>query len=257
MLTSPLAGLGLSLSLIAAPGAQNVFLLREGIRHASGGRRHAIVLALVCLASDVVLISAGVAGFGAAVEAVPWLFDAARWAGVVFLAGYGLFAAWRAIRGTGEAIDATGTADAPDARGGRAPGDARDEELALEADGSHATGTAVPGTAPAHPGTAATATLERPRRAGLLLPAVLTCLAITWLNPHTYLDTVLMLGSISTSYAAAPFAIGAILGSAVWFAFITFAARFAARWLRSPRSWRILDAGVAVMMLGLAVAIAL
>ncbi|MGO2668210.1 MAG: LysE/ArgO family amino acid transporter, partial [Microbacterium gubbeenense] len=83
-------------------------------------------------------------------------------------------------------------------------------------------------------------------------------LAITWLNPHTYLDTVLLLGSISTHYGDARwlFAVGAILGSAVWFAILTFAARFASRWLRSPRSWRILDAGVAVMMLGLATALA-
>lgn len=229
MLTALLAGLGLCLSIIAAPGAQNVFLLREGIRRGGDGRRHMLVLAGVCLASDVVLISVGVGGFGVVVEQAPWLFDAARWAGVVFLAGYGLLAAIRAMRG-GEKID-TGSAN---------PVIDRAEELTQS------------GTA--------TLTAVRPivKTRAALVPAVLTCLAITWLNPHTYLDTILLLGSISTHYGDARwlFAIGAILGSAVWFALLTFAARFASRWLRSPRSWRILDAGVAVMMIGLAAALA-
>lgn len=229
MLTALLAGLGLCLSLIVAPGAQNVFLLREGIRHAGDSRRHAIVLALVCLASDIVLIAAGVGGFGVVVEQVPWLFDAARWAGVVFLAGYGLLAAWRVIRGGGETIDIAH----PDPEVERA-----------EAIGQTATLTLTP---------------PRTRTRTALLPAVLTCLAITWLNPHTYLDTVLMLGSISTTYGDARwgFAIGAMLGSAVWFAFLTFAARFAARWLRSATSWRVLDGVIAVVMLGLAAGLAI
>lgn len=227
-----LAGLGLCLSIIAAPGAQNIFLLREGIRRAGSHRRHALALAAVCLASDVVLIAVGVAGFGMVVEQVPWLFDAARWAGVVFLGGYGLLAALRAHRG-GATIDA-----------GPPP-------------------SVAPASAPSGPGGTGTATIttapDRLRTRAALLPAILTCLAITWLNPHTYLDTVMLLGSISTTYGDARwvFAAGAIAGSAIWFALLTFAARFAARWLRSPRSWRVLDIGVAVMMLGLAAALAL
>ncbi|WP_119696272.1 LysE/ArgO family amino acid transporter [Microbacterium halotolerans] len=251
MLIALLAGFGLCLSLIVAPGAQNVFLLREGIRHATSSRRHAVVLALVCFACDIVLISAGVAGFGAAVEAMPWLFDAARWAGVTFLAGYGLFAAWRAVRGEGEAIDATdgsthSTGRRSDGTGGVHPDGVQHSDGAPTASGSTATATLT-----------AVGTRTSPKH--VLLPAVLTCLAITWLNPHTYLDTVLMLGSISTAYgdAAWLFGLGAIAGSAVWFAFLTFAARFAARWLRSPRSWRVLDAIIAVTMLGLASALAL
>ncbi|GGO64563.1 amino acid transporter [Microbacterium nanhaiense] len=224
MLTALLAGIGLCLSLIVAPGAQNVFLLREGIKHSQGGRSHVVILAAVCLASDVILISAGVGGFGVVIEQVPWLFDVARWAGVAFLSGYGLLAAIRVFRG-GSAIDA-----------GAAP--------------------AAPAPAPA-PGGSGTATLVAPaatRTRTALVPAVLTCIAITWLNPHTYLDTVLLLGSISTNYGDARwfFAVGAILGSAIWFAFLTFAARYAARWLRSPRSWRVLDAVIAVMMFALA-----
>lgn len=224
MLTALLAGLGICLSLIVAPGAQNVFLLREGIRHADGGRRHAIVLAAVCLASDIVLISAGVAGFGVVVEHAPWILPVATWAGALFLAGYGLFAAWRAIRPQDEGIELP-----------------RREDPAPEPAG----------------GSGATLTMVRRQARTATLPAVLTCLAITWLNPHTYLDTVLMLGSISTAYGDARwvFAIGAILGSLAWFVFITFAARFAARWLRSPRSWRVLDGAIAVVMLGLAAAL--
>ncbi|MTE23157.1 LysE/ArgO family amino acid transporter [Microbacterium sp. ZXX196] len=230
MLTALLAGLALCLSLIVAPGAQNVFLLREGIRHAGSGRRHAIALALACLASDVVLIAAGVGGFGALVTSVPWIFDAARWAGVTFLAGYGALAARRALRGSAGAVVVPATTGAQD----------------------HAPATP--------PGFGGTATLTRPTAArSATLPAVLTCLAITWLNPHTYLDTVVMLGSISTTYGDArwAFGAGAILGSAIWFAFVVFASRYAARFMRSPRSWRVLDAAVAVLMVALAAALAL
>ncbi|MBP2436142.1 LysE/ArgO family amino acid transporter [Microbacterium amylolyticum] len=229
MLTALFSGLVLCLTIIVAPGAQNVFLLREGIRHAHEGRRHALTLAAVCFVSDVVLISASVAGFGVIVESVPWLFDVAKWGGVAFLACYGLMAAWRAFRPSG----ATLTAPA---------------EPAPEPGESLRTGAV------------ATATLTRvvPAVQSALLPAVLTCLAITFLNPHTYVDTVLLLGSVSTHYgeAASMFAVGAITGSAIWFAFITFAARYAARWLRSPRSWQILDGIIAVGMMALAAGIA-
>nr|WP_051172545.1 LysE/ArgO family amino acid transporter [Microbacterium indicum] len=237
MLTALFAGIGLSLSLIVAPGAQNIFLLREGIRHAGDGRRHAIVLALVCLASDVILISAGVAGFGAVVERVPWLFDVARWAGVVFLAGYGLMAAWRVVRPQESSI--------------RVEEDPIAQPEDLDSPSGGGTMTAVR--------TRAITTVQATTRTrSALLAAVLTCLAITWLNPHTYLDTVLMLGSISTHYgdARALFAVGAVIGSAIWFAFLTLAARYAARWLRSPRSWRVLDGVIAVVMLALASALA-
>ena len=225
MLTALFAGIGLCLSLIVAPGAQNVFLLREGIKNADN-RRHGLILAAVCLASDVILISAGVGGFGIVIEQVPWLFDVARWAGVTFLIGYGLLAAIRVFRG-GSAID-SGTPD---------------PEPEPEMLGGSGTATLV---AP---------TVTKTRKA--LLPAVLTCVAITWLNPHTYLDTVLLLGSISTNYEAHWFfAVGAIIGSGIWFGFLTFAARYAARWLNSPKSWRVLDAIIAVMMIALAAVLA-
>ncbi|WP_460790792.1 LysE/ArgO family amino acid transporter [Microbacterium lacusdiani] len=218
------AGLGLCLSLIIAPGAQNVFLLRMGVQ-----RRHAVALAITCLVSDAVLFTAGVAGFGVVVEHLPWLFELVRWAGVVFLAVYGLSAAWRALRPKRESI--------------------RLDEIEPEA-----------AIAPAPSGRGGTATLTRPARTatGTLLPAVLACLAITWLNPHAYLDTVFLVGSVSASYGDLrwAFGLGAILGSAIWFSFLTVAARFAARRLRSPRAWRILDGLIAVAMLALAAGLA-
>ena len=140
-----LAGLGLGLSLIVAIGAQNVFVLRQGIR-----REHVLAVVAVCALSDAALIAAGVAGLGYVLTAAPWLVVVARWAGAAFLLAYGVLAARRAWRG-GEEL-AVDTADEP---------------------------AAVAST------TSASGTLTRTR----LAPVVLTTLALTWLNPHVYLDT--------------------------------------------------------------------
>lgn len=224
MLTAFFAGLGLCLSLIIAPGAQNVFLLRMGVQ-----RRHVVALAVTCLVSDAILITAGVAGFGVVVEHIPWLFELVRWGGVVFLAAYGLMAAWRALRPQEQSI----VVDEP----------------------------AAPVAAPASDLGGGTATLVRVAQtapARTLAPAILSCLAITWLNPHAYLDTVFLVGSVSAGYGDLRwvFGAGAVAGSAIWFSLMTVAARFAARWLRSPRAWRILDAFIAVAMLLLAAGLA-
>jgi L-lysine exporter family protein LysE/ArgO len=224
VLTAFFAGLGLCLSLIIAPGAQNVFLLRMGVQ-----RRHVVALAVTCLVSDAILITAGVAGFGVVVEHIPWLFELVRWGGVVFLAAYGLMAAWRALRPQEQSI----VVDEP----------------------------AAPVAAPASDLGGGTATLVRVAQtapARTLAPAILSCLAITWLNPHAYLDTVFLVGSVSAGYGDLRwvFGAGAVAGSAIWFSLMTVAARFAARWLRSPRAWRILDAFIAVAMLLLAAGLA-
>ncbi len=213
-----LAGLGLGLSLIVAIGAQNVFLLRQGLR-----REHVLPIVLICALSDAVLIIAGVAGLGLLVERMPWLVVAARWAGGAFLLVYGLLAARRAWRGDDQGLDAGG-ADVTDA--------------AAMASGG-----------------AATATLSRTR----LAPVVGTVLALTWLNPHVYLDTVLMLGSVASTYGDQRwiFAAGAVLASFTWFAGLGFGARYLGRWLRTPQAWRILDAGIAVVMIALAVSLVL
>ena len=93
MLPAVASGLALGLSLIVAIGAQNLFVLRQGIR-----REHTLAVALVCAVSDALLIAIGVSGLGAVLHAVPWLIDAVRWAGAVFLAVYALLAARRALR---------------------------------------------------------------------------------------------------------------------------------------------------------------
>lgn len=209
-----LAGLGLGLSLIVAIGAQNVFVLRQGIR-----REHVLAVVIICALSDAALIAAGVAGLGFVLSAAPWLVVVARWAGALFLLSYGILAARRAWRG-GEEL----TTDEADA--------------------------AAPGT-PA----VGTTTLTGTR----LAPVVLTTLALTWLNPHVYLDTVLMLGSIAATHGDERwlFAGGAIAASLVWFTALGFGARYLGRWLRTPRSWRILDAVIAVIMISIAISLVL
>jgi len=211
---SVLSGLGLGLSLIVAIGAQNVFVLRQGIR-----REHVLAVVVICALSDAALIIAGVAGLGFVIAAAPWLVVVARWAGALFLLTYGLLAARRAWRGEGQALDAS--------------------EPAGE-------------TAPSAGGTA-TATRTA------LAPVVLTVLALTWLNPHVYLDTVLMLGSIAATHGEERwlFAAGAVTASILWFTALGFGARYLGRWLRTPRSWRILDALIAVVMIALAVSLVL
>ena len=203
-----LAGLGLGLSLIVAIGAQNVFVLRQGIR-----REHVFAVVAICALSDAALILAGVAGLGFVLSAAPWLVVVARWAGALFLVSYGILAARRAWRGG--------------------------EELTVDDAESRAAPSATHGT-----------TLTRTR----LAPVVLTTLALTWLNPHVYLDTVLMLGSIAATHGDERwlFAAGAIAASLMWFTALGFGARYIGRWLRTERSWRILDAVIAVVMIAIA-----
>src|SRR5918993_4696817 len=102
MLTSVLAGAGLGFSLIIAIGAQNLFVLRQGLR-----REHVVLVAAICAISDAVLIAVGVSGVGLILNAVPWLIDVVRWAGAAFLVGYGLLAARRAWKPTGQSLDAS------------------------------------------------------------------------------------------------------------------------------------------------------
>lgn len=213
---SVFAGLGLGLSLIIAIGAQNVFVLRQGIR-----REHVLPVVVICALSDALLIAAGVAGLGFVISAAPWLVVVARWAGALFLLAYGILAARRAWRG-GEQLRVD-TAD-------------------------------VAGPSPA---TGAGSTIAATRTA--VAPVIATVLALTWLNPHVYLDTVLMLGSIAATHGDDRwlFAGGAIAASILWFTALGFGARYLGRWLRTERSWRILDALIAVVMIALAVSLVL
>ncbi|MBY8879396.1 LysE/ArgO family amino acid transporter [Actinacidiphila acidipaludis] len=194
-LLAALAGLGTGLSLIVAIGAQNAFVLRQGIR-----REHVPAIVAICALSDAVLIAAGVGGIGTVVRHWPSAVSAIACVGGLFLVGYGLLAARRAMR-----------------------------PAALTAEG---------GTV-----------------GGSLRAAVLTCLAMTWLNPHVYLDTLLLLGSVANGYGGArwPFGVGAATGSVLWFSGLGFGARVLRRPFSRPVAWRVLDACIACTMVTLGV----
>jgi L-lysine exporter family protein LysE/ArgO len=197
-LLAAVAGLGLGLSLIVAIGAQNAFVLRQGLR-----LEHVTAVVAVCLVSDVVLIVAGVGGAGALITRVPDVVRAVCFAGAAFLLVYGLMAARRVLRPAALLLDSAGA------------------------------------------------------RAGLAA-TVTTCLALTWLNPHVYLDTVVLLGSLAGTYDDRRwwFAAGAALGSAVWFIGLGYGARLLRPVFARPTAWRVLDAVIAVVMISLAVSLA-
>lgn len=204
-MSAALAGFGLSLSLIVALGAQNAFVLRQGLRR----ERVGLVIA-ICTISDAILIAVGVAGLEFLLELAPWLAEAARWLGAAFLLGYALMAGWRALQPGSEGLN---------------PASA---------------GVIAGGTVP-------------------LWPVVLTALAMTWLNPSVYLDTTFLIGSVANSYGDERwfFGAGAAVGSALWFVGLGLGARYLARWLRSPRSWRFLDGAIACLLLVTAARLAL
>jgi L-lysine exporter family protein LysE/ArgO len=194
--TSTIAGLLTGLSLIVAIGAQNAFVLRQGL-----ARRHVGAVVAVCAVSDLLLIVAGVAGIGTVVERAGWVIDVVRWGGVAFLTWYGVSTLLRARRA--ESLQA-------------ATGDG--------------------------------ATLGR---------AVRTAFALTWLNPHVYLDTVLLLGSIANTHDGRWwFAAGACTASIVWFTGLGYGARLAHRTLSTPRAWQVLDVVIGLTMLAIAVSLA-
>jgi L-lysine exporter family protein LysE/ArgO len=231
-------GLGTGLGLIIAIGAQNAFLLRLGI---TGPIRATLGCIAVCALSDIVLIVAGVAGMGVAVQRMPTLLVVFRIAGCVFLAGYGLLAARRALRPSAMRVEDEGAE-------GVAP---QREPVAV---GAGAAGwPAVPhGTGGRPP-----AGLAGPRS---IRAALLTCLAFTWLNPHVYIDTVIFIGSLANQQGLGLrwwWAAGAMSASVLWFASLGLGARFLRPVFARPGAWRVLDAAIAVLMTGFAVRLAL
>jgi len=197
MLLTALAGFGFGLSLIVAIGAQNAFVLRQGLR-----REHVLAVVVVCAVSDAVLILLGIAGAGAVIASAPVVLTVVRYAGAAFLFAYGVFAARRALR-----------------------------PAALTADG--------------------------PAVRSSLAATLATVLGLTWLNPHVYLDTVVLLGSIANTHGDDRwwFGIGAVLGSIVWFTALGFGARLLQPVFARPAAWRVLDAIIAVVMVALAVSL--
>jgi L-lysine exporter family protein LysE/ArgO len=184
------------MTLIAAIGAQNAFVLRQGIRG-----EHVLAVVSVCALSDLLLISAGIAGIGALITAHPQTVTIAKVGGAAFLLGYAVLAARRALR--------------PSALNASQDGPAR------------------------------------------LASVVLTCLALTFLNPHVYLDTVVLLGTIANQHTDSRwlFGVGAVSASVVWFVSLGFGARRLAGLFATPNTWRILDGLIAVTMSALAVSL--
>jgi L-lysine exporter family protein LysE/ArgO len=191
------AGFGTSLGLIVAIGAQNAFVLRQGLT-----KKHVGIVVAICAASDALLMAAGTAGLGAVLQGLPWLLETFRWLGVAYLT-------WFAYR-------------------------------SVMASRKHAT-------------------LEPAEAKSLPLGKVIaTVLTFTFLNPHVYLDTVLLVGSIANSFGDQRwlYMIGAASASVIWFSSLGFGARGLSRFTSNPRFWQVLDLGIAAVMLTIAATLA-
>ena len=198
MFEAVINGYLVAVSLILAIGAQNAFVLRQGLR-----REHVAAVVAVCAISDAVLIAAGGAGFGSLSAAVPWFGEAMRWLGVVFLLVYGALRFRAGARG-GEALKPSDNGSAP------------------------------------------------------LGKVLATCLLLTWANPHVYLDTVVLIGSISAQYAPHQLAFGvaAAFGSLSFFTALGFGARLLAPVFAKPAAWVWLEIGVGLTMWAIAAGLA-
>lgn len=192
--TAAISGFLLGLSLIVAIGAQNAYILRQGLL-----RQHVFILCLICALSDALLIAAGVAGLGTLIAKSPSLITVVTVGGAAFLFWYGLSAFRRAMHPDG-------------LRAGN--------------------GGAVS-----------------------LKAAVGTCLALTFLNPHVYLDTVVLVGSLSARFegqARLAYGLGAITASFVWFFSLGYGARLLQPFFAKPSAWRILDCIIGIIMWAIA-----
>jgi L-lysine exporter family protein LysE/ArgO len=188
-----LPGFFAGLGLIVAIGAQNAFVIRQGL-----SRQHVFVVVAICAIADASLIALGIAGLGAIIQGLPWLLEGVRWFGVAYLTWFGIKSVRSAFKN--EAMDTSGTQ---------------------------------------------TTSLKK---------AVLAVLGFTFFNPHVYLDTVILLGSISNQFADDRwiFGLGAMTASIVWFSAIGFGARAASRFMSKPIFWRVLDSLIAVVMFSIA-----
>ncbi|CDM61022.1 putative amino-acid transporter Rv1986/MT2040 (plasmid) [Rhizobium favelukesii] len=183
-------GMMMGLSLIVAIGAQNAFVLRQGLRG-----EYVFAVCLACALSDAVLIVLGVTSLKQIVELLPWLNPVMRYGGAAFLAWYGAKSLWSAFLSSGTLTVGAGSPSS-------------------------------------------------------LKKTLATCLALTWLNPHVYLDTVVLLGTISTRFAGyqLSFAAGATTGSFLFFFLLGYGATRLRPIFSRPASWRILEMVIAFVM---------
>ena len=193
-----LPGLLTGLSLIIAIGAQNAFVIRQGLT-----RQHVLLVVAICAVSDALLILLGISGLGVLIQSVPALLEVIRWFGVAYLTWFGIRSLRSAFRT--QSLDASGASQATSAG-----------------------------------------------------KVAATALGLTFLNPHVYLDTVILLGSIGNTFGADKwfFAMGAACGSVLWFFSIGFGARAASGLMKKPVFWKILDSIIAVVMFSIAILLA-
>jgi len=189
------SGFSVGLSLIFAIGAQNAFVLRQGLRN-----EHLLAVVSVCALSDAILILFGVGGFQQILQLAPWIDPVMRYGGALFLIVYAIKSLLSAIK-TQHGLSAAETTSSS------------------------------------------------------LNKTVLTCLALTWLNPHVYLDTVVLLGTVSTRFAPAEyvFAMGAMSASFVFFFSLGYGATLLRSLFANPKSWRVIELLIALMMATIAI----
>ena len=187
------SGLFAGLSLIIAIGAQNAFVIRQGLT-----RQHVFLVVAICTASDALLISLGAGGLGALIQAHSGVLEVVRWFGVVYLTWFGIKSLRAAL-----ASQVLNAASQPVLSGKK---------------------------------------------------VVTTTLALTFLNPHVYLDTVILLGAIANQFPGKTwyFAAGAMLGSLIWFTSIGYGAKAASKYMSKPIFWKVLDLLIAGVMFGVA-----
>ncbi|MFA0848785.1 LysE/ArgO family amino acid transporter [Curtobacterium sp. WHRI 8282] len=226
-----LSGLGTGLALIVAIGVQNTYLLRLAV---SAGLRVVAAAVVVCAASDALLIVAGVLGVGAVVERFPVALLVVRFVGAAFLLTYGVLAARRALRPSGDAM--------------RVADEAADDGVVGASAGA---GAGVGATTGATVAAGRTRTAP-PGQVVTMRTAVLTMLVFTWANPHVYLDTLVFLGSVANQQGADDrwlWTIGAVTASCLWFGALGFGGRLLRPLFEKPLTWRVFDGLVAVVML--------
>lgn len=197
MLHTYLQGFAIGLSLIVAIGAQNAFVLKQGLK-----KQAVFWVCFVCALSDSILVVLGITGFATVIQLYPELVGFAKWAGAVFLLWYGLQHARQAFQ----------------------------SNQSLHASSQNET---------------------------QLSKIIIVCLALTWLNPHVYLDTVVLIGSISTQFEQTKlyFALGVITASWLFFFSLGYGARVLIPVFANPKAWKVLDGVIALIMWSIAISL--
>ncbi|MEY4714551.1 MAG: hypothetical protein RIQ37_881 [Actinomycetota bacterium] len=185
------------LSLIVAIGAQNAFVIRQGL-----AKSYVFLVVAICAVIDALLIALGIAGLGALITATPWLLEFIRWFGVAYLTWFGLKSFRRAF--SKQQMDLSGS------------------------------------------------TSDTAKKVAA------SVLGFTLLNPHVYLDTVILVGSIGNQFGDQRwwFGAGAMAASFLWFFGLGYGAKAASRFMTKPVFWRVLDTAIGVVMFSIAILLA-